>query len=107
MNDEMGNPARFVSVVTATFVHVKGKVLFLYSYAEESALEWSKKASYEWASRVVNSNPSDFQASIKETVPSSVSSIDWGQVGVKAVIDAFIGLIIGLFGWLKNRAKKS
>ena len=107
MKDEMGNPAPFVSVVTATFVHVKGKVLFLYSYAEESALEWSRKASHEWASSVVNSNPSGLQESIKETVPSSVSGIDWGQVAVKAIIGAFIGLIIGLFGWVKNRAKKS
>jgi len=107
MKDEMGNPAPFVSVVTATFVHVKGKVLFLYSYAEESASEWSKQSSHEWASSIVNSNPSDFQTSVKETVPSSVFRIDWEQVGVKALIGAFIGLVIGLFGWVKNRAKKS
>ncbi|MCX4027954.1 hypothetical protein H0A36_19625 [Endozoicomonas sp. SM1973] len=107
MKDEMGNPAPFVSVVTATFVHIKGKVLFLYSYAEESDLEWSKKASHEWVSSIVNSNPSDFQESIIEKVPSSVSRIDWGQVGIKAVIGALVGLIIGLFGWLRNRAKKS
>lgn len=40
MKDEQGNPAFFVAVVTATFAHVKSKVLFLYSYAEESGLEW-------------------------------------------------------------------
>ena len=107
MQDELGNPAPFVAVVTATLVQVKGKVLFLYSYAEESDLEWSKEASHNWASDVVMSNPSDFQASVKETLPSSISGLDWRQVAIKASIGAFIGLIIGLFGWVKKRAKKS
>lgn len=103
MKDEMGNSAPFVSVVTATFVHIKGKVLFLYSYAEESGLEWSKQASHKWANNVVLSNPSDLQTSVKETIPSSVSRIDWGQVAVAGVV----GGIVSLFGWLKKRAKSS
>ena len=76
MKDEMGNPDSFVAAVTTTFVHLKGKVLFLYSYAEESALEWSRKASHEWTSNLINSNLSDLQGNIEETVLPSVSGIE-------------------------------
>jgi len=107
MKDENGNPAPFVAVVTATFAHVKGKVLFLYSYAEESGLEWSKEASRQWANAVVMANPSDIQAFVKEALPSAISGIDWGKVGAKAVAGAIIGLIVGLIGWAMNRGKAS
>jgi len=96
MKDENGNPSPFVSVVTATFIHIKGKVLFMYSYAEESSLEWSKMMSAEWTKNTVKANPSDLKSSIKESLPASISKIDWSQVGVKALTGAFIGLIIGL-----------
>lgn len=107
MKDEHGNPAPIVAVVTATFIHVKGKVLFLYSYVEESGLEWSKVASQQWASAVVEANSSDLQASVKEALPSAISGIDWGKVGGKVIAGAFIGLIIGLIGWAMNRGKAS
>lgn len=107
MKDEFGNPMPFTAVVTATFVYVKGKVLFLYSYAEESALDWSRAVSSEWATNVVKSNPSDLKSSIKETLPSAVTGIDWGQVGAKAVGGAIIGLLIALIGWAINRGKAS
>lgn len=68
MMNENGNPAPFVAGGKATFVHVKGKVLFLYTYAEESGLEWSKQASQEWADAVVAANSSDHQATVKEAL---------------------------------------
>lgn len=107
MKDELGNPAPFVAAITLTFVHVKGTVLFLYSYAEESGLEWSKQASQNWADAVIAANPSDFQTSVKEAMPSAVAGIDWGQVGAKALAGGAIGLIIGLIGWAINRRKAS
>lgn len=107
MNDAAGNPASFVAVVTATFVHVKSKVLFLYSYAEEAGLEWSRESSRQWASAVVAANPSDLQSSVKESLPSAVTGIDWGKVGAKAIAGAIIGLLIGLIGWAINRGKAS
>ena len=107
MKDENGNLAPFVAVVTTTIAHAKGKVLFLYSYAEESGLEWSKEASRRWANTVVAANPSDLQTSVKEVLPSAISGIDWGKVGAKAVAGAIIGLIIGLIGWAINRGKAS
>lgn len=107
MKDERGNPSPFVAVFTATFVHVKGKVLFLYSYAEESGLEWSREASRAWVNAVVAANPSDFQTSVKEALPPAISGIDWGKVGAKAVAGAIVGLIIGLIGWAMKRGKAS
>jgi hypothetical protein len=107
MKDENGTPAPFVAVVTATLAHVKGKVLFLYAYAEESGLQWSKDASRQWANAVVAANPSDLRASVKEALPSALSRIDWGRVGAMAVAGAIIGLIIGLIGWAKYRGKAS
>ena len=104
-NDESGNPVPYVAVFTATLIHVKGKVLFLYSYAEETGLEWSRQISKQWADAVVAANPSDLQSSLKESLPSPVTGIDWGKVGARAVLGAFIGLIIGLIGWAINRSK--
>jgi len=57
MNDADGKPAPFIGAVTSTLVHVKGKVLFLYSYAEESGVEWSREAAKQWANAVVAANP--------------------------------------------------
>ncbi len=107
MNDAAGNPTSFIVVVTTTFMHVKGKVLFLYSYAEEEGLEWSRQASKQWASAVVAANPPDLQSSVKESLPSAVAGIDWGKVGAKAFAGAIIGLIIGLVGWAIKRDKLS
>jgi len=107
MNDASGKPAPYVAVVTATFAHVNGKVLFLYSYAEAAGLEWSREISKEWANAVVVANPPDFQSSVKESLPSAVTGIDWGKVGAKAIAGAFIGLIIGLIAWVRNRGKAS
>lgn len=107
INDEAGNPSSFVAVVTVTFIHVKGKVLFLYSYAEESGLDWSRNISSQWANTVVKANPSGFQSIIKENLPAAVTGIDWGEVGVKTLIGAFIGLIIGLISWIVKRGKSS
>lgn len=107
MNDAAGNPAPYVAVVTATFVHVKSKVLFLYSYADEAGLEWSRAASRQWARSVVLANPPDVQSSVKESLPSAVTRIDWSRVGTKAIAGAIIGLLIGLIGWVINRGKAS
>jgi hypothetical protein len=61
VNDENGNRVSSVGVVTTTSVLVKSKMLVLYSYAEESDLEWSKEASIKWAQKVVSANHSDLK----------------------------------------------
>jgi len=107
VNDETGNPTTFVAVMTATFVYVKSKVLFLYSYAGESDLDWSRNISKQWSNALIEANPSGFQASINENLPAAVAGIDWREVGLKALIAGAIALLIGLVGWLVKRAKSS
>lgn len=107
MKDEHGNPAPFAAIVTATFAHVKGKLLFLYSYSEESGLEWSRGASRQWASAIIAANPSDLQASVKEVMPSAISGIDFAKLGANAIAGALIGLAIGLIAWIVNRGRAS
>lgn len=41
---------------TATLVHVKGKVLFMYCYSMDNNLQWSQRASREWAAAVISEN---------------------------------------------------
>ncbi|TCS35087.1 hypothetical protein [Reinekea marinisedimentorum] len=103
MVDELGNPAPFVSVVTTTLVHIKGKILFLYSYAEESDVEWSRNASIQWAEELIRLNPITAQDTFNENAPSVVTGIDWGNVLAKAIAGAVIGLLIGFFSWVRNR----
>lgn len=55
--DEAGNVTSSVGVVTTTLVHVKNKLLFLYSTAEEGALDWSKDVSKQWADSIIAANP--------------------------------------------------
>lgn len=57
MNDEHGRPVTFVSVVTITLVHVNGRLLFLYSSGDENDLEWTRRASKEWVTRLISDNP--------------------------------------------------
>lgn len=108
MKDQQGNTVPFVVVVTATIAHVKGKLLFLYSYAEESSLEWSKDASKQWAEAIIAANPSDEQTALKEAQTASVVNIDWDKVGDKAIEGGIIGGIVALFALLlgRFRAKK-
>lgn len=57
MQDASGDPAPYVGVVTTTIVHVRDKILFLYSYAEKAGLVWSRETSGRWARAVVAANP--------------------------------------------------
>jgi hypothetical protein len=90
-NDKAGRPTIFEGVVTATFVHVRGKVLMLYVNAEKSGLDWSRKEAQNWADAVIAANPSGALAAARET-----TGIDWGQVGEKAMIGGVIGGLVAL-----------
>ena len=106
INNEAGMPFSIIAITTVTFIYVKGKILFLYSFAGESDLEWSQNTSKQWANSVIAANPSDFTSKINESILGSIS-IDWGEVGIKGLIGAGVGLLFGLFSWLYNRRKAS
>jgi len=103
-NDADGKAVPFVGVVTTTFVHVQGKILFLYANAEKTGLQWSRTESQKWAEMVVAANPSAGDVAVRETSERS-SGFDWGEVGKKALIGAVFGGIIGLFRLIFNKKK--
>ena len=106
MNDS-AKPDSYVTVSTVTLAHVKGKVLFLYCFGDEADLEWSRQVSKKWATSLVAANPSEFQASLKESLPSVLTRVDWDGVATKALGGALgavlIGLLVGLSKWIIGR----
>jgi len=106
VDDENGRPLVFEVVGTATFVHVQGKVLFLYIYAEKSALQWCREQAQRWAEAIMAANPSTGDIATRER--SRRRGFDWGKVGKNALIGAVIGGIIGgLNVWRKRKGNKT
>lgn len=59
---------------TITFVHVRGKIVFLYCWADESDLKWSREASSAWSKAFLAANPPEAkQSSIDTSRPSGGS----------------------------------
>jgi len=104
VNDENGKPSVFEGVVTATFVHLQGKVLFLYANAEKSGLEWSRMESQKWADMIIAANPSVGAIAVREASKRQ-SGFDWSKVLEKAVVGAIIGGLIGLLGYVFRKKK--
>ena len=103
MQDEMGDSVPFVALVTATFIHVRGRILFLYSIAGEADIGWSRNISRQWAGAIIKANPTNFQTMVREYLPPTIASIEWDSVGAKAIAGAIFGLLIGLIIWLVRR----
>lgn len=98
-----GAKEELIVSATATFVNVSGKVLFLYCYAPQDEIEWTRTASKSWAEKVMDSN----------TQPPARSSggrgMDWDKVIEKGIVGAITGgliaLIIGVLSIFKKRKK--
>ena len=101
--DASGNPFSYVSVSTVTFIHLKNKVLFLYSFAKEDDLEWSRNISKQWANSIVEQNPEGFRSSVKESLPHSVAGIDWGEVVGKGIAGGLVAILVGLVTWAARK----
>ena len=99
-----GKPKTFEGVVTTTFLHLKGKVLFLYCYADKTDLEWSRVESQKWVDAIFAANPSIGSTASSENQRSGSSKIDWSQVGISGLI---AGLISGVVGIFKSKKQKS
>ena len=104
INDANGKPVPYEGVVTATFIHLQGKILFLYVNAEKAGLEWSRAEAKKWADTVVAANPSD-EAVAKREASHEGSGFDWSQVGEKALIGGIIGGLIGLARYFFRKKK--
>jgi len=102
INDEEGKPSFFEGIVTATLVHVQGKVLFLYVNAEKSGLDWCRTESRKWADAVIAANPSTGDIAARESKPSQ-GDFDWDKIFVKGILGAIMGGILGIIGYLSKR----
>jgi len=107
VNDESGTSRTWVGVGTGTFVHVMGKILFLYSMSEESGLEWSRETSRQWASSIVAANPADSRTSADDSLtfwrPTSIDSLALRQMQLShsSVQSAELGLrVLAPTGWI-------
>lgn len=92
-----GNPTSNVLARTSTVILVKGKVLFLYSYAESRGLTWTREASKQWADSIVSANPSDDQPFIRRFHRFAAP---FERIAVMCVV----GVVFGLISWLVGRA---
>jgi len=82
--------------VTLSYVHVRGRLVFLYAFGQEDALDWTREASRQWALAVVAANPSDAATASREARRGTGRGIDWSRVGQKAVVGAVVGALVGL-----------
>jgi len=105
LTDAAGKATNLAGVVTATFLHVRGKVLFLYVNGSEKDLEWTRATARSWAAAVIAANPSDARTLAEENRRSR--GFDWSRVGRSALIGAGIGGVIAVILQLSKRKKSS
>lgn len=96
-----GGPMRIAG--TTTILYVKAKLLFLYAYAPENALAWTREVSKQWAADILARNPSSAElAKMEEHGPGG-----WRGPQNTILRNALIGAIIGgLIGGLRGFARK-
>lgn len=103
--DVNGQPTPQEAITTSTFVHVRGRVLFLYVGAEKTGLEWSRAKAREWADAIIAANPSSEAVERRETAATPSRGFDWISVAKSAVIGAIIGGLWGLARLLYRRMR--
>lgn len=81
-------------VVTATFVHVRGKLLNLYLTGDKSELQTNRTAASAWATHLLATNPSTGEIASKE---DKKFGFDWNRILVAAGIGGVVGAIAHLF----------
>ena len=57
-NDKNGAQSVDNGVFTTTFVLLNGKLLYLFVYAEETGLDWTRAESKKWVDMIIAANPS-------------------------------------------------
>jgi hypothetical protein len=93
----------FSAVVTATFVHARAKLFFLYVNGAANDLAWTRQVSHAWAEAILAANPSDAATAAAEV--AGPTGFDWKRVGRGALIGAVVGGLFGLFGYFAARRK--
>lgn len=93
------------AVVTATLVHARAKLFFLYANGGEQDLDWTRQISRNWAEAILAANPSDATAAAAET--AGPSGFDWKRIQRGALIGGVIGGLVGLVGYFFARGKRT
>lgn len=104
MTDARGRPAPFVSVATATLVHVRGKVLYLYAFGEDADLDWSRRAAADWASALLAANPARPAAGAGQAPPVQRAPLRRGMPWLDAAMLAVLVLGVLLFRSILRRS---
>lgn len=91
------------SVVTATFLHVKGRIIFLYCNDGQNDLQWARTISKDWASAIVAANPSDAAIAAKESAGSG-SGYNWKAVPLYVIVIGAISVVLCIVKWF-NRGR--
>ena len=98
-----GTKEELIVAVTATYVNVAGKVLFLYCYGLQDELEWTRSASKSWVEQIMNSNTQH------PSISAGGRGMDWNKVIEKgtrgAISGGLIALIFGILSIFKKRKK--
>lgn len=81
--------ASYISVASSAYVRVKGRLLFLYCFADKDDLEWSRQSLDNWADSILGSN---------RQLSSRVSQPDMPDLDIDSMVRDFavtwtIGLI--------------
>ena len=86
----------FIQAGTATLLHIKGKVLFLYFNVPKEDLKWSRDMSKKWSEAIIQQNPSHTNASkssySENQITSSSSPVDFNKSNSRtSELQAFLG----------------
>jgi hypothetical protein len=104
VNDDKGQPSGFEGVVTATFAHIKGKVLFFYANADKDGLAWSKDASRKWVDAVIAANPSTDDIAARE---ANRFALPWNSLLPKIAAGGVLAAIVGVIILIARRRKSA
>ena len=96
IKDAEGKDTVLQGVVVTNFIHVRGKVLFLYGYGERADVEWCKETSVKWGESIILANPSsDDVAAMENRKPSA--TYEWSGLIKHAIIGAIAGVVVVVF----------
>lgn len=102
-----GQPLSITGVCAGAMVLVRNKPLLVYAYRASSSaadVAAAKQQLAEATGALLALNASS--ADVATSPGAKVGGFDWSRVAMKAAIGGGIGLVIGLFVWIRNRRKQ-
>lgn len=103
-----GQPLSINGVCAGAMLLVRNKPLLVYAYRASSTaadVAAAKRQLAEATGALLALNASS--ADVATSPGARIGGFDWGRVAMKAAIGAGIGLLIGLFVWIRNRRNQN